>query len=211
MATPTYITYEIPPISGTTVANSDAAVSVLDNRFGITQTALNDLSGRIETLSTKSAIIRQHVPLANGVGVGALVYYDTTNRCFALAQALTLAETGASGNTIEAPQARVEGIVIATDTGSDPLTGTLLTGGYWEDMNVTNACLNVNATRATDASPGIYYLSPSIAGKATQTTDGHLRQPVLSYYGAGKFSMSIFYMAHDNHFHASQVLDGQWV
>lgn len=211
MATPTFVTYQIDKLAGTTPDGSAAAVALIDSSLGQTENALNDLSGRIETLNTKSAIIRQHVPLADGVGVGALVYYDAVNMCFDFAQALTLAETGASGQTIEAPQARVEGIVIATDLGSDPQTGTLLTGGYWEDADVTNVCLNVDSELATDAAPGIYYLSPVNAGKATMETDGHLRQPVLSYYGAGKFSMSIFYMAHDNHFHASQVLDNQWI
>lgn len=211
MATPTFVTYQIDKLAGTTPDGSAAAVALIDSSLGQTENALNDLSGRIETLNTKSAIIRQHVPLADGVGVGSLVYYDTAHMRFDFAQALTLAETGASGQTIEAPQARVEGIVIATDLGSDPQTGTLLTGGYWEDADVTNACLNVGSELATDAAPGIYYLSPVNAGKATMETDGHLRQPVLSYYGAGKFSMSIFYMAHDNHFHASQVLDNQWI
>ena len=211
MATPTFVTYQIDKLAGTTPDGSAAAVALIDSSLGQTENALNDLSGRIEALNTKSAIIRQHVPLADGVGVGSLVYYDTAHMRFDFAQALTLAETGASGQTIEAPQARVEGIVIATDLGSDPQTGTLLTGGYWEDADVTNACLNVNSELATDAAPGIYYLSPVNAGRATMETDGHLRQPVLSYYGAGKFSMSIFYMAHDNHFHASQVLDNQWL
>jgi hypothetical protein len=34
-----------------------------------------------------------------------------------------------------------------------------------------------------------------------------LRQPVLSYYGDGKFSLSLFYLSHDNHFHSSEVVD----
>lgn len=201
----TFKTYAIQPLASSDPADSDAAVSLIDSRFETTENALNDLSGRIETLSTKSAIIRQNVPLASGVYAGALVYYDKDNAQFDLAQALTLAETGASGQTIEAPQARVEGMILSTNTGSDGFTGTMLCGGYWEDLALANTCLGQNAE------PGIYYLSPVIAGQATQTTYGHLRQPVLSYYGGGKFSMSIFYMAHDNHFHSSQVLTGTWV
>lgn len=206
---PTYTTYTIDPLTGGTVATpttANAAVDMLDARFQQAEDALNDLSGRIETLNTKSAIIRQHVPLATGVYTGALVYYDTTAARFDLAQALTLAETTESGNTVEAPQARVEGIIIGLDAGGgDSITGTMLCGGYWEDLSIANVCLGQNA------SAGIYYLSPVTAGKATQNTYGHLRQPVLSYYGAGKFSLSIFYMAHDNHFHSTQVLDGQWL
>lgn len=206
---PTYTTYTIDPLTGGTVATpttANAAVDMLDARFQQAEDALNDLSGRIETLNTKSAIIRQHVPLATGVYTGALVYYDTAAARFDLAQALTLAETTESGNTVEAPQARVEGIIIGLDAGGgDSITGTMLCGGYWEDLSIANVCLGQNA------SAGIYYLSPVTAGKATQNTYGHLRQPVLSYYGAGKFSLSIFYMAHDNHFHSTQVLDGQWL
>ena len=187
---PTYTTYTIDPLTGGTVATpttANAAVDMLDARFQQAEDALNDLSGRIETLNTKSAIIRQHVPLATGVYTGALVYYDTTAARFDLAQALTLAETTESGNTVEAPQARVEGIIIGLDAGGgDSITGTMLCGGYWEDLSIANVCLGQNA------SAGIYYLSPVTAGKATQNTYGHLRQPVLSYYGAGKFSLSIF-------------------
>lgn len=205
MDTPTFVEYVITPLSGSTASTNAAAISLLDSRFLQAQNALNDLSSRIENLTTKSAIIRQHVPLADGVFVGSLVYYDTGTAKFTKAQALTLAETGASGQTIEAPQARVEGIVVATDIGSDPLTGTLLCGGYWIDTDVALGCLG------SSASPGTYYLSPSVAGMATKETYGHLRQPVLTYYGNGGISLNIFYMAHDNHFHASQVLDGQWI
>ena len=68
-----------------------------------------------------------------------------------------------------------------------------------------------NCLIGTDTTAGVFYLSPAVAGKATKETNGHLRQPVLSYYGTGAgFSLNIFYMAHDNHFHASQVLEANW-
>ena len=213
MDTPTFVSYQIDPITGSTVNDNAAAVAVIDSRFEQAEDALNDLSARIENLTTKSAIVRQHVPLGNGATTGMLVYYDTSIQAFAPAQALTLAETDESGQTIEAPQARVEGIVIGTD-GGGLTTGTLLSGGYWDDASIIAACLItepgevVNDQNNTAA--GIYYLSPTQPGRATKQTYGHLRQPVLSYYGGGKFSMSIFYMAHDNHYHASQLLSDSW-
>ena len=199
-----YTDYVIPPLTEETPSTSEAAVDMLDSRFGKVTEYLNELSVRIGELNTKSAIIRQHVPLETGVTPGTLVYYNADAGHFAPAQALLLPASTEGGQTIEAPEARVEGLVLSTDSGSDPLTGTMLCGGYWESQEVADACLGENA------SPGIYYLSPSVAGTATKDTYGHLRQPVLSYYDAGKFNMNIFYMAHDNHFHASQVLDGTW-
>lgn len=205
-------TYQIPMLQDASPASTDAAVKTIDTSLTEIQSALNDLSGRVDNLNTKSAVIRQHVPLAAGVLIGDLVYYnanldqDLESRRgeYAKAQALTLAETTTGGQTIEAPCARTEGMVIATDSGSSPLTGTLLVGGYWEDQGAADNCLG------STASPGIYYLSPTLAGKATLNTYGHLRQPVLSYYGNGAFSLSLFYMAHDNHFHSSQVLQSVW-
>ena len=206
MSDPTFVTYNIAPIAGTTASTSDAAVTIIDDRFQQAENALNDLSARVEELNTKSAIIRQHVPLADDMFVGALVYYNESTARFDRALAVTLAETTEGGQSIEAPSARVEGIVIATDAGSSPLTGTILMGGYWNDDTVMSNCLT-----GTDTGSGTYYLSPTIAGKATKETYGHLSQPVLTYYGehAG-FSMTLFYQAHDNHYHASQVLTAGW-
>lgn len=205
-------TYTISMLQDASPGSTDAAVKTIDVSLTQIQTALNDLSGRVDNLNTKSSVIRQHVPLGAGVLVGDLVYYnahldqplESRRGEYEKAQALTLAETTAGGLTIEAPCARVEGMVIAIDSGSSPLTGTLLVGGYWEDTDATANCLG------STASPGVYYLSPVNAGGATLTTNGHLRQPVLSYYGNGAFSLSLFYLAHDNHYHSSQVLPGAW-
>lgn len=205
-------TYQINKLSDASPTTTDAAVDVIDTSIQQVQDALNNLSERVDNLNQKSAVVRQHVPLASGVLVGDLVYYKAYNDVqeasrqgeYDKALAVTLAETQNQGQSIEAPSARVEGIVIATDPGSSPLTGTLLIGGYWEDATVTASCLGASAN------PGVYYLSPVNAGKGTLETNGHLRQPVLSYYGNGQFSLSLFYMAHDNHFHSSQVLGAYW-
>lgn len=199
--------YIITPLSEATPADGDAAIKELDARFDQTESHLNDLSARIGALNTKSAIIRQNVPFAPDVVPGMLVYYDVGSKYFAAAVAATLPESTAGGNTIEAPSARVEGLVLSiTSRGTQSLIGTMLCGGYWEDQDLMDYCLG------DDATAGTYYLTPdsTVAGTATMDTYGHLRQPVLSYYNDGKFSLNIFYMAHDNHFHASQVLEDAW-
>ena len=205
-------TYQINKLSDASPTTTDAAVDVIDASIQQVQDALNNLSERVDNLNQKSSVVRQHVPLASGVNVGDLVYYKAYNDIpeasregeYAKALAETLAETQSRGQSIEAPSARVEGIVIAEDKGSSPKTGTLLIGGYWVDTDVMKGCIGAGS------SPGVYYLSPVNPGKATLETNGHLRQPVLSYYGNGEFSLSLFYMAHDNHFHSSQILGAYW-
>lgn len=131
-----------------------------------------------------------------------LVYYNTGDSKFEPAVAALLGTPGDQGQSVEAPSSRVEGMIISKDASG--ITGTMLTGGYWESATLAAACLGGSATAGT------YYLSPETPGKAAKNTNGHLQQPVLSYYGNGKFSLSLFYMAHDNHFHGSAVLTGSW-
>lgn len=179
------------------------ALAVLNNALEQVETALNELAGTVQTQNSKSAIIRQQVPIAADVNIGDLVYYDPAEAVFKRALASLLPTPGRQGESVESPEARVEGmIVLKTDTAGN--TGTLLQGGFYKDVNCANQCLGSSATA------GIYYLSPVNPGKATKDPGEHLRQPLLSYYGDGKFSLSLFHMAHDNHFHASQVIDA-WV
>lgn len=196
----TYDTFKLPRIEAN-VAGEDA-IAMLNAPVAATEEALNKLSMRLSNLNNKSAIIRQHVPIADGVTTGDLVYFDTEVSAFKQAQALLLSEPGANGASIEAPCARVEGLIISTDASQ--VTGTLLCGGYYNDNIVAELCLGGNATAGT------YYLSPFNAGKAVKDPKGHLRQPVLSYHGNGELTLNVFYMAHDNHFHASIVLGNKW-
>lgn len=170
---------------------------------------LNTLATRIANQSGKSALVRKNVPMSSDVFIGALVYYNSEagHSRFEPAIARLLGEPGDNGNSVEAPSSRVEGMVIAIDSTSDNhnnVTGTLLCGGYWEDSVAVSNC-------TSSGSAGVYYLSPVTEGHAVKDTNGHLRQPVLSYYGAGKFSLSLFYLAHDNHFHGSCILGDNWV
>lgn len=211
MPASTLQTFVVPTISGQTAASNEAAVGLLDNSLEYIEGALNTLAGQLAEAGSKNAIIRHDVPISSAVTAGTLVYFNTETSLFEPALALLEAIPGDQGESIEAPCARVEGLVLRTDTAQ--ATGTMLCGGYYEDVDenthdagaIIQNCLGVNAAA------GIYYLSPYTAGKATQDTDGLLRQPVLSYYGNGKFSLSLFYMAHDNHYHTSAVLSGSTV
>jgi hypothetical protein len=196
----TYDTFELPRIEGG--VSGEAALDMLNAPVVATEAALNRLSMRLSNLNNKSAIIRQHVPISEGVSTGDLVYFDPSEASFKKAQATLLGAPGSNGESVEAPCSRVEGLIISTDASQ--ITGTLLCGGYFNDNVVAELCLGSNATAGT------YYLSPFDAGKAVKDTKGHLRQPVLSYHGNGELTLNVFYMAHDNHFHGSVVLGNNW-
>lgn len=191
--------YVIPRIQGTTAATEEAAVAVLDNALGTIENDLNDLASRISLLGSKAAVIRQGVPISESVGVGCFVYFNTETSLFEPALAQLESLPGSQGQSIEAPSARVEGLII----DKDGVIGTMLCGGYYESDIVARNALLPEGT----ATAGVYYLSPYMPGRATKETYGLLRQPVLSYYGYGKMSLSLFYMAHDGHYHSTAVLN----
>lgn len=190
--------YNIPLIS------ENQGLGALNDRLSLIDDIVNSLSFRLDNRASKSSMIRYNVPLAPGTGIGSLVYYDTDTKCFAQALAGTMPLPGYEGESIETPQSRVEGIVI--DYFSEgATTGNILTGGYWESSDVAITCLGPAAL------PGTYYLSGVNAGKAVMDPGSSVRQPVLMYYGEGKFSMALFYQAHDNHFHSSASLEEAWL
>lgn len=192
----------LPRIEGG--VSGEAALEALNAPIEAAETILTELASRISNLNNKSAVIRQHVPISSTTQAGDLVYFDYDSARFMPAQALTLGTPGSNGETIEAPCSRVEGMIVSADASS--LTGTLLCGGYYESP-VIASCVGNSATRGT------YYLSPFTAGKAVLANKlkGHFRQPVLSYHGNGNFTMNLFHLAHDNHFHGSLVLGNNWV
>lgn len=191
--------------------SGQGAIDALNKPIEEIESHLNTLATRIANTNSKSAIIRKYAPLSPDVAVGDLVYYNSEqghNR-FEPALAALMAEAGARGESVEAPSARVEGMVLSIETeriGATTVLGTLLCGGYWESESAITGCLgDTNAGK-----PGVYYLSHVVAGKAVDDTEGHLRQPILSNYGGGKFNISIMCMAHDNHFHGSHACDDAW-
>lgn len=202
MSDTTISTYTVPLIGNQTAPTNEAAVAMLDNSLSYIQDALNSIAGRLAENDTKNAIIQHDVPITTDVFEGALVYFNSDTSKYEPALAALLPLPGENGASIEAPSARVEGIIISRDVSG--VTGTLLRGGFYTKNTVADNCLGTNATAGT------YYLSTTTAGKATKDTDGLLRQPVLSYYGNGMFSLTLFYMAHDEHYHTTAILQDGW-
>ena len=214
-------TYTIPTIA----ANVGGATAVADINasFAAAETAINDLAARLELMNDKSAIVQHYVPIAADVSQGDLVYWDAENGVYERAQALLRAIPGRQGESIEAPCARVEGLIIQIDGSDSPHTATILLGGCYTNASVaSNVLANVNTIApvqddnddtdstlqaTTDWPSGVYYLSPISPGKVTDDPGSNLRQPVLVYHGGNRISLTLFYMAHDNHFHATETID----
>lgn len=207
MANTSEFTGTLPKI--TAGGSSSEIIDKLNAPLNVIEEHLNTLASRIVDAGHRSAIVCSGVPLGSDVAAGDLVYFNTENQRFEKAQALILPEQS-EGKTVEAPQARVEGMVVQIDTEEDNVNnviGNLLIVGYWEDTNnLLASCIG-----ADYLVPGTYYLSETSPGKAVLDPGEHLRQPVLSNYGGGRFCMQTFYMAHDNHIHASHELGPYWV
>lgn len=175
------------------------AIDTINANFAETAQAFNSLA---EALSNRNAIVRHCVPVAGDVGVGDLVYWSSG--CYCKAQALLEARPGLQGQSIEAECAHVDGIVIEMTTGATDTEATcnLLCGGCWSDSDVVSGFLGAGVA----AEAGVYYLSPESAGKVTKDPGGGLRQPILTLYDNTTFGLGLFYMAHDNHFHATYTV-----
>lgn len=175
------------------------AIDTINANFAETAQAFNSLA---EALSNRNAIVRHCVPVASGVGVGDLVYWSSG--CYCKAQALLEARPGLQGQSIEAECAHVDGVVLEMTTGATDTEATcnLLCGGCWSDADVVSSFLGDGVA----AEAGVYYLSPESAGKVTKDPGGSLRQPVLTLYDNTTFGLGLFYMAHDNHFHATYTV-----
>lgn len=190
------MSYSITRISSTDTASA----ATFNSRISQISDALNSLDARIAGLSAKSAVIQQGVTIASDVRVGDIVYFSTQeNACFKKALAALKGQPGSQGQSVEAPSSRVQGIVIAT--AQDNTTGTLLRCGYYQDFSLNGVIQDSQKTA------GLYYLSPRVAGKITKNPGWSMRQPCISYYGDGKFSMITNYLAHDNHHHAYEKVN----
>lgn len=170
------------------------------------QAALNTLEGKLQGISNKQALIQYQQPLyrQNDVitaQIGDLMYWDAQAAAFRPALSLLRAYPGQQGQSLQAPCSRVCGMLLSIHNG----TGTLLTGGFYTSQAAVLGCLGPNAL------PGTYYLSSTDQGKAVKDTKGMLRQPVLQYFGNGKFCIPLYYMAQDTHQHATIILQGHWV
>lgn len=195
-------TYDIPEL---TTGNG---LAELNSNFNLVETYLSKLDSTVNQQFSKSSIVLYNQPVAAGVGYGCLVYYDADASCFAPAIAKLKPAPGDQGESIEASEARVAGLVIDEPSGTS-LTSNILIGGFFKGANIASSCF----TGELAGTAGVYYLSPVEAGKAVHEGNmpsGHLRQPVLTYYGDGSLCMSLYYQAQDNHFHSSATLGSNW-
>ena len=189
----------------TSVTSNEAAAEKLNMPIEQIEGYLNDLYQRLFQMNSRNALIRYQVGLAEGVGVGDLVYFNKNTQRYEKALAVLSSIIPSNGQSVEADSAHVEGIIISSDPST--LTGTLLISGYWKDSPgvsatypIVDACLGQNAV------PGIYYLSPTDAGMAVLDPGSGLRQPCISYYGDGMFSFISFYKANNTHYHMSAIV-----
>lgn len=154
------------------------------------QKSLNSLQAKLDGLVNKSAVLQWNATVSDDTNIGDLVYFDSQEgSCFRPAIARLLGKPGSQGQSVQAPSSRVQGLVISLNPA------VILKQGYYE----SNAIIS---TIGTGASAGMYFLSPQTAGKATKDPGWNMRQPCISYYGDGKFSMLTNYLAHDNHHHS---------
>lgn len=184
-------TFTVPKIA----QNSAASPQTLNAPLNYIQDALNKLEAQLNTISNKSAVIQWEAPVNTAdVSIGDLVYYNTETQRFQKAKAALAVQYGQQGQSVQAPSSRVQGIVLSIKVTDN--SAVLLKSGYYQSDIILN-------TVGTGAKAGIYFLSPTNAGKATLQPGWNMRQPCISYYGDGKFSMLCNYLAHDNHHHAS--------
>jgi len=112
------------------------------------------LKAQIDSLTQGSQLVRTNVTLASDVEVGHVVYYDSTNEQYA--RALLAYDYDETGRLIvPAESSYVQGIV----TEIDGTKGTIVTGGYLSDFDLSNTVIDA------EASAGSYYLSQSHAGQ----------------------------------------------
>ena len=190
------MSYTIPRINNSDRANADT----FNTPIASVESALNDLSGRISAITNKEAILVSGVTVSSDTSLGDLVYRNSGDGVCYPAQALLDTVPGETGASLEAPEARVVGMVV----GLTPSGATLLMGGRYASSVCAENCLGAGAAAGT------YYLSSVDAGKAVIDPGATLRQPILTYWGAGVFSLGLFYMAHDNHYHESITLTKGW-
>ena len=180
----------------------------LNANFALVSRYLGALDNTVNQQFSKSSIVLYNQPVSEGVNYGCLVYYDADAGCFAPALAKLRPAPGAQGESIEAPEAHVAGLVI-DEPSAVSLTANILIGGYFKGRNIVSSCF-IGALAGT---AGVYYLSPTDRGKAVHEKDmpsGKLRQPVLTYYGDGSLCMSLYYQAQDSHFHSAATLGSNW-
>lgn len=175
-------TFTIPKIS-----SGPASAATFNAPLEYIEDALNALDTSIHGLNNKSAVLQWQAPVASDAKPGDLVYSE--NGVFKRALAVLSQNKGIVGQAIEAPSCYVQGLVLSINTTEG--SAVILKSGYYQASDSLIA-----STIGVCAQAGLYYLSPTAAGKATLTPGWNVRLPVISYYGDGKFSVISNYFGH---------------
>lgn len=186
MAYKSNFAYILPRI--TPGGTRDTVIDKLNAPIDRTESALQELSERIEGLGDKSCLVKHYAPLSGDCYLGCLVYYNHNHGhlCYEPAVAKEPYYDENSIGTVRSlknpEETYVEGIVVSLGssvTGTDKVLGTVLFQGAWQDQTLTTACLGVNAQ------PGVYYLGDTPGSVAPVPSD-LINIPVLQYHGEGK-------------------------
>ena len=181
--------FSVPKLNDGDVANA----ATFNTALSYIESALNSIVSDASGITNRSAIMLYNAPVASGVSVGSLVYYDSTSGVYDKALAAVRAIPGANGESIDEPTAIVQGMVTQVSGN----VATIWVGGCLQDQALADACLGAGAL------DGVYYLSSTTPGTASLTDVISTRQPVLTYTGNGRMTFMLFYQAHDGHFHKS--------
>ena len=168
----------------------------------------NSINTRLQLMANKSAIIQSFGVLASDVSKGDLVYFDTKQHKFKKALS-TLDNPGQNGQIIQSQSCRVQGIVLATQQDASGVK--ILKQGFYTDLLIDSVLKYSDDPQESDASiqkpyPGLYYLSSTKPGCAVLKPTGAIRQPCISYYGNGCFSVvSPYTTLNDNTGHVLDI------
>lgn len=151
----------------------------------------NSINTRLQLMSNKSAVIQSFGVLATDVSKGDLVYFDTKQHKFKKALS-TLDNPGQNGQIIQSQSCHVQGIVLATQQDASGVK--ILKQGFYTDLFIDSVLKYSDDPQDSDATvqkpyPGLYYLSSTKPGCAVLKPTGAVRQPCISYYGNGCFSV----------------------
>lgn len=166
----------IPRINDTDPANS----YTFNKPIEAIESVLNSFNTSINAISSGSSLVVQSVPVSSDCFLGALVYFDTVNKEFSPAIAITDTTNVVNGVLVKSDASAVVGMVIAL---SGPRIADILVQGKYSSAACVNNCIG-------NGDPGMYYLSDTNAGKASKTYR-IMPQPVFTYLGGPDFVLNI--------------------
>ena len=163
--------------------DSDPASAATFNRpLTVIESALNSLTKSVNTSMSGSSLLAKTVPVSDDCFVGALVYFDSKAGEFRPAIAAVEDSDIRPGSLVTSKRSAVVGMIVQITNNR---IGDILIQGKYTSAECLANCLQTNV-------PGTYYLSDTVAGKAS-TNYTIIAQPVLTYTGGSDFILNITY------------------